>query len=598
MLGDVAFFRFDGGDGDEPWISDGTVGGTRQLVDLNPGSTGSSPRAFSVLGDRMFFQANGGVYVSDGSANGTVPVTLPGVVASVGQIDVIGRSLVMLAQDSDGDSVFFHTRDPNDGFTQVSSDPAAPFDSPTLDRGIEFDDGRLLIPFEGDMGGELLYVIDGESVTTIDVNPAAYPVTETYVQEMVQHRGVAYFAIEDDLAPRVEQYELWSSDGTQAGTIKRFDVEGRNSDSRLNSLAIVDELLYFQADSVAFGVEPWILDVGPDAPALPSNVSAVAGDGSVEVSWTAPLSDGGAPIVGYSVTASPGGGSCSTSDATTCRVGGLTNGVSYTFTVTASNDARTSAPSLPSAAVSPESPVPDVVSLVPRRFLETRAGEVTFDGEGQLGRRVAGGETVRVQVTGRGGIAAGTSGVVANVTVVGPSGPGFVTVWDCVGDPPTASSLNYGPGAVVPNELVAKLSLSGELCLFTRAETDLLVDVVGLVPAESALVSLAPRRFFESRAGEVTFDGEGQPGARVGAGETVRVQVTGRGGIPAGTSGVIANVTVVGPSGPGFVTVWDCQGDPPTASSLNYRAGQVVPNELIAKLSPTGELCLFTRAET
>jgi hypothetical protein len=133
-------------------------------------------------------------------------------------------------------------------------------------------------------------------------------------------------------------------------------------------------------------------------------------------------------------------------------------------------------------AINTATDTPDIVSLAPRRFFESRAGEATFDGLARPGRRIAAGETVRVQVTGRGGVPAGTAGVVANVTAVFPSAPGFVTVWDCVGDPPVASSLNYGPGDVVPNEVIAKLSPGGELCLFTLGETDLLVDVAGLIP--------------------------------------------------------------------------------------------------------------------
>src|SRR4051812_9564061 len=92
------------------------------------------------------------------------------------------------------------------------------------------------------------------------------------------------------------------------------------------------------------------------APGPPSGVSASPGSSSATVAWGAPASNDGPPPTNYVVTASPGGQSCQT-PALSCVVGGLANGVGYTFTVVAMNGNGAGPPSAPSNAVTPISTV-------------------------------------------------------------------------------------------------------------------------------------------------------------------------------------------------------------------------------------------------
>jgi len=95
--------------------------------------------------------------------------------------------------------------------------------------------------------------------------------------------------------------------------------------------------------------------VGP--PSAPSAVQATAGAGAVSLIWTAPVSNGGAAILGYTVTPYIGAVAQTpvvfNSPATTQLVGGLAFNVPYTFRVAAFN----------SVGTGPQSATSNVVSL-------------------------------------------------------------------------------------------------------------------------------------------------------------------------------------------------------------------------------------------
>lgn len=97
-------------------------------------------------------------------------------------------------------------------------------------------------------------------------------------------------------------------------------------------------------------------------PAAPSGVSAVRGNQSATLSWTAPTFDGGSAVTGYNVLALDASNhnartavcpAARTSTTTSCTATGLTNGHSYTFSVAAMNAVGTGPAAPLSAAVTP-----------------------------------------------------------------------------------------------------------------------------------------------------------------------------------------------------------------------------------------------------
>ncbi|MFI5733146.1 polymorphic toxin-type HINT domain-containing protein [Kribbella sp. NPDC051587] len=88
------------------------------------------------------------------------------------------------------------------------------------------------------------------------------------------------------------------------------------------------------------------------APAAPTAVTATGADQSATVAWATPK-DGGAAITGYTVTANPGAIKMTVGAVNTATIGGLTNGIPYTFTVQATNAVGTGPSSAASKAIVP-----------------------------------------------------------------------------------------------------------------------------------------------------------------------------------------------------------------------------------------------------
>ena len=101
-----------------------------------------------------------------------------------------------------------------------------------------------------------------------------------------------------------------------------------------------------------------VITLTPTVPSAPTIGSATAGNVQATVSFTDPVSNGGAAITGYTVIPNPPVGVDNHAGSTnlTHIIVGLTNGTAYTFTVTATNSVGTSQASAASNSVTPATP--------------------------------------------------------------------------------------------------------------------------------------------------------------------------------------------------------------------------------------------------
>ncbi len=95
-------------------------------------------------------------------------------------------------------------------------------------------------------------------------------------------------------------------------------------------------------------------------------------------------------------------------------------------------------------------------------------------------------DPMTVQVTGVGGVPSNATAVVANITVESVSGAGYLTAWAAGTTMPATSNLDWTAGATVPNMVVSELSSSGRMAIYTYADANVVIDVVGWYTASTS----------------------------------------------------------------------------------------------------------------
>jgi hypothetical protein len=201
------------------------------------------------------------------------------------------------------------------------------------------------------------------------------------------------------------------------------------------------------------------------------------------------------------------------------------------------------------------------------------------------------------------------AGAVLNITAVNPSNPGFIAAFPCDQPLPTASNVNYGTrggGTVSSNAAVARPDDNGDVCVYSLAGTDLVVDVFGTFPDDMSPDDVAdgnPADSLDPPRGRAGFVAEPTPvrllDTRQRAAGVVPAGGVAVAQVAPGTSAAVVNITAVNAATPGFLTAYGCGEGRPETSTVNYGApgsGTVSANAAIVRPDETGAICVYTTA--
>ena len=250
--GRLVFSAYTEAEGEEPWVSDGTPWNTRQLADVIPGSSSSWPYHMTPLPNgRTVFVARFRLYGADGDSTQLLRLTDAEIYAGDRATDeplpvVDGRAWVVYVRN--GQNELWATDGTPFGTVKLIDLPNRDYEQALVAVN------RVVYFFSRDA----LWRTDGTTAGTFVV--AAYP-------EQIHPAGNQLFFITRRPA---HGRELWVTDGTVGGTHIVKDIHRGEGDAfplqfrpfyrPPVAMQSAGNLLFFAADDGVHGMEPWRSD--------------------------------------------------------------------------------------------------------------------------------------------------------------------------------------------------------------------------------------------------------------------------------------------------------------------------------------------------
>ncbi|MBP6820063.1 MAG: hypothetical protein KA368_00895 [Acidobacteria bacterium] len=237
----------------------------------------------------------------------------------------------------------------------------------------------------------------------------------------------------------------------------------------------------------------------------------------------------------------------------------------------------------------------------PVRLLETRAGEAV--GCFRPATPLLANQDFLQQGNGTCGIPGTALALVGNATTVSPQAGGYLNLFPADAARPFIASGNYLTNQILNSPFTVGLSPSGQFKVYTSAQTDLVIDVLGYYSADASDVNgagllfspMTPARLLDTRLGETACF---TPGIPIPAATDTPQAARGVCTIPATAQAIVGNAAVVTPGLGGFLTFWPSNATRPFVASSNYVAGEILNRHFTVGLGLDGAFKIYTSTPT
>jgi ELWxxDGT repeat protein len=248
----------------------------RLLKDINSGDGSSSAEMFVAFNGVVYFRANDGLHgielwKTDGTEKGTnlVADLHPGEAHAVpGNLTVAGGNLYFHAFTEVTGSKVFRYDGTKEGLTLLVDTfpgaPGGPFGPPLPGNFTNFKDFVLFTATDPQAGYEL-WVTDSTPTGTVRLKDLHPGLQWSVPVGLTPFAGRVFFAADDKLTidPEGNSYfdrELFSTDGTDPGTIRVKDIFAGPRPSIPFNFTVFPEKLFFTANDGISGTEMWTTD--------------------------------------------------------------------------------------------------------------------------------------------------------------------------------------------------------------------------------------------------------------------------------------------------------------------------------------------------